>query len=58
MTLYICFVSPRGKKNIEGGKVGRKLVVQKGVKGNPKKTIRRRAANKPLREIKKIIKKS
>lgn len=38
--------------------MGRKLVEQKGVRGNPDKTIRRRAPNKPLREIKKIIKNS
>ncbi len=38
--------------------MGEKLVVQKGVKGNPDKTIRRRAPNKTLREIKKVIKKS
>jgi hypothetical protein len=36
--------------------MGKKLVEQKGVKGNPEKTIRRRAQNKTLREVKKAIK--
>jgi len=37
--------------------MGKKLVEQKGVKGNPDKTIRQRAQNKTLREVKKVIKK-
>lgn len=35
----------------------KKMVVQHGVKGNPGKEIRRRAPNKTLREVKKVIKK-
>jgi hypothetical protein len=38
--------------------MGEKLEVVHGVKGNPKKTYRRRAKNVPLRKIKKIIKES
>jgi len=37
--------------------MGRKLVEQKGVKGNPGKTIRRRAQNTTLRKVKQAIKK-
>jgi len=38
--------------------MGKKLEVVHGTKGNQDKTYRRRAKNKPLREIKKIIKNS
>jgi hypothetical protein len=38
--------------------MGKKLEVVHGTKNDPDKTYHRRAKNKPLREIKKIIKKS
>lgn len=38
--------------------MGQKVVHQHGVKGNPDKEIHRRAPNKTLREVKKVIKKS
>jgi hypothetical protein len=37
--------------------MGKKIVVQHGVKGNPDKEIRRRAPNKTLIDVKKAIKK-
>jgi len=37
--------------------MGEKIVHQHGVKGNPDKEIHRRAPNKTLREVKKVIKK-
>jgi hypothetical protein len=37
--------------------MGEKVVHQHGVKNNPHKEIHRRAPNKTLRELKKIIKK-
>jgi len=40
------------------GKMGKKLEVVHGAKNNPDKVYKRRAKNKPLREIKKIIKNS
>ena len=41
-----------------GRKMGEKLVVQHGVKNDPKKVIERRAPNETLMEIKNTIKKS
>jgi len=38
--------------------MGRKEEVVHGAKNNPEKIYKRRAKNQPLREIKKIIKKS
>jgi hypothetical protein len=38
--------------------MGKKIVRQKGVKGDKDKVILRRAPNKPLREIKKVLKKT
>ena len=37
--------------------MGKKIVVQHGVKGNPNKEIHRRAQHDTMREVKKVIKK-
>jgi len=46
------------ERDIQEDMMGKKLEVVHGAKGDKEKTYHRRAKNKPLREIKKIIKKS